>query len=60
MVNNDNNDLDSLPDVIDEFTPNENKPLYILMENREFKNKNPLPILNVVSGKEQQRQLQSM
>lgn len=52
MVNKDNNDLDSLPDLVDEFDTNENRPLNVLMENRDFKTKNPMPILNVVMKKE--------
>ena len=52
LVNKDNNDLDSLPDVLDEFSTNENKPLNLLMESHDFKTKNPMPLLNVVLKQE--------
>lgn len=52
LVHKDNDDLESLPDVVDEFDSNENKPLNRLMENRDFNAKNPMPVLNIVMKKE--------
>lgn len=56
-LNKKDDDLDSLPDVDEEFNTMENKPLNVLMESRNFKTKNPMQEMNVVA-KEQQRQLQ--